>query len=146
MMELNHCAFRVYKDDFDMVVAFFIEKLSFKLLRRKGQIVWMRQGNAPVDIQLSASETRPETKGFDIDALRSKDHRDLCDKSRSQIAFLSEHPEKELKQLADELEAKGYKTIVLGYSDKEFFLDIPEVFVDFVIEAMTPDCADYGEL
>ena len=145
-MELNHCAFRVYKDDFDMVVSFFEELLCFKLLRRKGTVVWMRQGDASVDIQLSASDTKPETMGFDIDALRGKDHRDLCDKSRSQIAFLSEQPERELKQLADELKLKGYKTIVLGYSDKEFFLDIPEVFVDFVIEAMTPDCAEYGEI
>jgi hypothetical protein len=30
-----------------------------------------------------------------------------------------------------------------SYSDKEFFLDAPEAFVDFVIEAMTPDLADY---
>jgi len=143
MMELNHCAFRVYRDDFAMVVSLFTEKLGFKLLRRKGSVVWMRQGEIPVDIQLSASDTKPETKGVDIDALRRSDHREICDKSRSQIAFLSEQPEKELRQLVAAIEKMGYKTIVLGYSDKEFFLDIPDVFVDFVIEAMTPDCADY---
>lgn len=143
-MELNHCAFRVYKDDFEMVVSLFTDKLGFRVLRRKGSVVWMRQGETPVDIQLCASDTKPETKGIDIDVLRRKDHREICDKSRSQIAFLSEQPEKELKQLAAEIEKKGYKTFVLGYSDKEFFLDIPDVFVDFVIEAMTPDCADYG--
>jgi len=31
-----------------------------------------------------------------------------------------------------------------SYSEKEFFLDATEAFVDFVIEAMTPDLADYG--
>jgi hypothetical protein len=31
-----------------------------------------------------------------------------------------------------------------AYSDKEFYLDAPAAFVDFVIEAMTPDLADYG--
>jgi len=31
-----------------------------------------------------------------------------------------------------------------SYSDKEFFLDAPEAFVDFVIEAMTPDLTEYG--
>ena len=126
-----------------MVVSLFTEKLGFKVLRRKGSVVWMRQGGLPVDIQLSASDTKPETKGLDINALRRSDHREICDKSRSQIAFLSEHPEEELRQLADWIEKKGYKTIVLGYSDKEFFLDMPDVFIDFVIEAMTPDCADY---
>ena len=143
MMELNHCAFRVYIDDFEMVVSLFTENLGFRLLRRKGSVVWIRQGEIPVDIQLSGSNTKPETKGLDIDALRRKDHRKLCDKSRSQIAFLSEQPEEELRQLATEIENKGFKTIVLGYSDKEFFMDIPEVFIDFVIEAMTPDCAEY---
>ena len=143
MMELNHCAFRVYRSDFDMVVSLFTDKLGFKVLRRKGSVIWMRQGEIPVDIQLSASDTKPETKGLDIEVLRRKDHRKICDKSRSQIAFLSEHPEKELRQLAAEIEKMGYKTIVLGYSDKEFFLDMPDVFIDFVIEAMTPDCAEY---
>jgi len=133
----------VYRDDFDMVVSLFTEKLGFILLRRKGSVVWMRQGEIPVDIQLCASDTKPETKGIDIDVLRRKDHREICDKTRSQIAFLSEHPEEELRKLATEIENKGYKTIVLGFSDKEFFLDIPDVFIDFVIEAMTPDCADY---
>ena len=143
MMELNHCAFRVYRDDFDVVVSLFTEKLGFKVLRRKGSVVWMRQGETPVDIQLCASDTKPETKGIDIDVLKRKDHREICDKSRSQIAFLSEQPEEELRQLAAEIEKKGYKTFVLGYSDKEFFLDVPDVFIDFVIEAMTPDCAEY---
>ena len=70
-MELNHCAFRVYRDDFEMVVSLFTEKLGFRVLRRKGSVIWMRQGELPVDIQLSASDTEPETKGLDIDALRS---------------------------------------------------------------------------
>ena len=143
-MEFNHCAFRVYRDDFEMVVSLFTEQLGFRVLRRKGSVIWMRQGKLPVDIQLSASGTKPETKGLDINTLRRKNHREICDKSRSQIAFISEQPEEDLQQLAAEIEQKGYKTIVLGYSDKEFFLDVPDVFIDFVIEAMTPGCADYG--
>jgi hypothetical protein len=31
-----------------------------------------------------------------------------------------------------------------SYSDREFFLDAPDAFVDFVIEAMLPELADYG--
>ncbi len=103
----------------------------------------MCQGEIPVDIQISASDTEPETKRLGIDVLGRKDHREICDNSRSQIAFLSERPEKELRQLADEIEYMSCKTVVLGFSDKEFFLDIPEVFADCVIEAMTPECAEY---
>jgi hypothetical protein len=126
-----------------MVVSLFVEKLGFRILRRKNSVVWMRQGENSVDIQLSASDTAPETKGIPLDLLKRKDHRTLCDKSRSQISFLSKQPEEALRKLAGEIERKGYKTIVLAYSDREFFLDIPDVFIDFVIEAMTPECAEY---
>ena len=30
------------------------------------------------------------------------------------------------------------------YSDREFYLDAPGAFVDFVLEAMRPELADYG--
>ncbi len=38
----------------------------------------------------------------------------------------------------------GMAAGVGSYSDREFFLDAPEAFVDFVIEAMRPELADYG--
>jgi hypothetical protein len=31
-----------------------------------------------------------------------------------------------------------------SYSDREFYLDAPGAFVDFVIEAMRPELADYA--
>jgi hypothetical protein len=31
-----------------------------------------------------------------------------------------------------------------SYSDREFYLDIPDAFIDFVVEAMLPELADYG--
>jgi len=31
-----------------------------------------------------------------------------------------------------------------SYSDREFYLDAPAAFVDFVIEAVRPELADYG--
>ncbi len=40
--------------------------------------------------------------------------------------------------------AHSMETSVGGYSDKEFFLDAPAAFVDFVIEAMLPELADYA--
>jgi len=39
---------------------------------------------------------------------------------------------------------QDHEANVGAYSDKEFYLDAPAAFVDFVIEAMTPDLADYG--
>jgi hypothetical protein len=40
--------------------------------------------------------------------------------------------------------AHGMDASVGSYSEKEFYLDAPAAFVDFVIEAMTPDLAEYG--
>jgi hypothetical protein len=70
-------------------------------------------------------------------------HRD-ADKRRSQVSFLNETPQAALQDLADWALAHGLEAAVGSYSDKEFFLDAPDAFVDFVIEAMTPDLADYG--
>ncbi len=36
------------------------------------------------------------------------------------------------------------KAEVRSYSDREFYMDAPEAFIDFVIEAMRPELADYG--
>ena len=38
---------------------------------------------------------------------------------------------------------RGVAASVGAYSEREFFLDAPEAFVDFVIEAMRPELADY---
>jgi hypothetical protein len=42
------------------------------------------------------------------------------------------------------MRAKGLEASVGRFSDKEFYLDVPEAFVDFIIEAMRPELADYG--
>ena len=39
---------------------------------------------------------------------------------------------------------RGLAATVGRYSDREFYLDAPDAFVDFVIEAMLPELADYG--
>jgi hypothetical protein len=103
-------------------------KLGFVELRRTERSIWLRQPGANVDLQFSRSDTV---------------HRD-GDKQRSQVSFLSETPKAALEDLASWARAHGIDAVVGSYSDKEFFLDAPEAFVDFVIEAMTPDLAEYG--
>ena len=145
-MELNHCAFRVSRDAFDFVITLFTEKLGFRVLRRKEPgTVWMRQGNISVDIQLCASTTAAETRWV-LGRLRGSRRFPWrkTDKFRSQISFLSDEPESDFMRLGTWIEGMGYRPVIRAFSDKEFFLDIPGVFVDFIIEAMTPDCADYG--
>ena len=126
-MQLNHVANRLDPHYFETVVAMLKAKLGFQELRRTERAIWLRQPGTNVDLQFSRSDSR---------------HRD-ADKLRSQVSFLSDAPQAALQELAEWAQAHGMEAAVGSYSDKEFFLDAPAAFVDFVIEAMTPDLADY---
>ena len=128
MMRLNHVAVRVDGRHFDTVAAMLIEKLDFVELRRTERSAWFRQPGTNVDLQLSRSDTA---------------HRDP-DKRRSQVSFLSGTPRADLEDLAAWVQAHELEASVGSYSDREFYLDAPEAFVDFVVEAMLPELADYG--
>ena len=126
-MRFNHVANRVDPRFFETFVLMLKERLGFVELRRTERAIWLRQPGANVDLQFSHSDTQ---------------NRDQ-DKLRSQVSFLSETPKNALEDLANWARTKGIAAAVGAYSDREFYLDLPEVFVDFVIEAMTPDLADY---
>jgi hypothetical protein len=128
MMKLNHAANRLDFRHFDIVVEMLKTKLGFAELRRTERAVWLRQPGANVDLQFSRSQ------------IANRD----ADKLRSQISFLSETPRADLEELAKWAHAHGLKAEVKAYSDREFYLDAPEAFIDFVIEAMRPELADYG--
>ena len=128
MMQLNHVANRLDRRYFEIVVEMLKVKLGIIELRRTERAIWLRQPGSNVDLQFSRSDTA------------SRD----ADKLRSQVSFLSETPKADLEDLAAWALAHGLESAVGSYSGKEFFLDAPAAFVDFVIEAMTPDLADYG--
>jgi hypothetical protein len=129
MMRFNHVASRIDSRHFDTVAAMLTEKLGFVELRRTERSAWFRQPGTNVDLQLSRSDTA---------------HRDP-DKRRSQVSFLSDTPRSDLEDLAAWAQAHGLEASVGAYSDREFYLDAPGAFVDFVVEAMLPELADYGE-
>jgi hypothetical protein len=127
-MKLNHVANRITQGNLDLILELFTTQLGFRLLRRIPTDIWLRQQGANVDIQFCETQT-PVTQG---------------DKHNSHISFLSEAPEADLRRLATWFESRGKKTRIGSWSAKEFYLDVPEVFVDFAIESMLPDLAEYG--
>ena len=127
-MRFNHVANRLNAAHFDTVVEMLKVKLGFVELRRTERSIWMRQPGTNIDLQFGRSTTG------------SRD----ADKMRSQVSFLSDTPRAALEDLAAWAREHGLEATVGAYSDKEFYLDVPAAFVDFVIEAMTPDLADYG--
>ncbi|WEK49737.1 MAG: hypothetical protein P0Y66_18845 [Candidatus Kaistia colombiensis] len=126
-MQFNHVANRLDAQHFETIVALFIERLGFVELRRTERVIWMRQPGANIDLQFCQS----------TEAGRDEDKR------RSQVSFLSLTPQQALEDLAAWLTQRGLEATVRAYSDREFYLDVPEALVDFVIEAMRPELADY---
>lgn len=126
-MKLNHVANRLAAEHFETVVAMLVEQLGFIVLRRTERAIWLRQPGTNVDLQFSRSPTA---------------NRD-ADKLRSQVSFLSDTPRADLERLADWARARGLEAGVGAYSDREFYLDLPAALVDFVIEAMLPELAEY---
>ena len=127
MMKLNHAANRLDAKHFETIVDMLKARLGFIELRRTERAIWLRQPGANVDLQFSRSQ------------IPNRD----ADKLRSQVSFLSETPRQDLEELASWVREHGLKPEVGAYSDQEFYLDVPEAFVDFVIEAMRPELADY---
>ena len=126
-MRFNHVANRLNPAHFETVVALFTTRLGFAVLRRTERAIWLRQAEANIDLQFS----RSDAPGRDADKLRS------------QVSFLSETPREALEALAEWLAGQGVEAQVGAYSLREFYLDAPAAFVDFVIEAMRPELADY---
>jgi len=126
-MHFNHVAHRVAAAHFETVVALFIERLGFVQLRRTGRAVWLRQGGFNIDLQFS----RVDRVAADPDRMRG------------QVSFLSETPRADLEALAEWLAGRGLVAEGGAYLGREFYLDIPEALVGFVIEAMRPELADY---
>jgi hypothetical protein len=127
-MQFNHVANRIDARFFETVITMFQAKLDFVQLRRIDRAIWMRQPGTNVDLQLNRSETHERTE----------------ERKYTQVAFLSETPREALEDLAVWLGMHGIAASVGSYSDREFFLDAPDAFVDFVIEAMRPELAEYG--
>ncbi len=127
-MKFNHVAQRLDSAHFDLVVDLLTAQLGFVVLRRIPHAVWLRQPGTNVDLQFSAS---------------SSSHRD-DDKQRSQVSFLSLTPREDLEKLVAWLAERGLAASVGAYSEREFYMDAPAAFVDFVIEAMRPELADYA--
>jgi hypothetical protein len=126
-MKLNHVANRVTHGNLELMLECFTEQLGFVLLRRIPTDIWLRQGSSNVDIQICETDA-PPIGG---------------DRHNSHISFLSDNPKAELEKLAAWFEKRGKATKIGSWSAKEFYLDVPDVFVDFAIESMTPDMADY---
>lgn len=121
-MKLDHFANRVHEDFFERIVELFTDQLGCVEGIRHPGAIWLSQGDCPIRIQLSRSTTADRDE----------------DKPKSQIAFRSSEPRQTLERLSLWLQERGVRSTVGAYNATDHYLDAPDAFIDFVIEAIPP--------
>jgi hypothetical protein len=123
-MQLHHCAFKITAGS-SKIVQEFSEYLGAELVWEgfdEGREIAM-QFDHNFRIQFSEKNEKPVKSEF---------------KQESHIGFRSEYPQKDIEKIEtwfinNEIRVKrGY------WSEKEQWIDCPDIFVDFVIEIFTP--------
>lgn len=61
---------------------------------------------------------------------------DIDVKSRNHIGFISENPQKIINKIKKWADNKGFRFRAGEWSDIEKFFDLPDIFIDFVVEVM----------
>ena len=131
-MLFNHSAVRISLDRMDDALALFSEVLGFEeVFEMSGaeggpaspgpfRMSVLRQPTTNVDVQLTA-----------VDAGDSQDAKLL-----NQIGFVSDDATTELETVRQWCEARGLDVATGHYGPGFFWIDVPEVFMDFVLEVM----------
>ncbi len=119
-MELHHRAGQVARRHFDDARALFVETLGFDQFVATDHMAILHQAGSGIDIQLICSE--------DFDPQQNK--------HRSHLGFISTHPMEDREAIRRWCEDRGLVTELGQWSDRELWIDLPDVFLDFVIEVM----------
>lgn len=122
-LQLHHYALRIRPMMLDSAIKVF-EYLWFTVsYRPSNSNTWAMIKYAGADTRIQFIETDSFTEETEK-------------KRNSHIAFISQNPEKELEKIKKTIESMWLQYIQWSRSDKEFYFDCPDIFIDFVIEIM----------
>lgn len=121
-LSLHHCAKRIAPKTLEFVMSLF-EELECKESYWEEGARWAMIEQEGKDMVIQFIETDQKPQEVNV-------------KKNSHIAFLSESPKKDIEKLGHWVKAQGYSFNSGSWSEKEFYFDCPEVFIDFVIEIM----------
>lgn len=121
-IKLHHFAYNITPNNLELVIELF-EKLGCAPAYREKNARWcmIAQKSIPVDIQII------EIKDKSIPIKKKTD---------THIAFLSDKPKEDIKMIKQWSKNKNIKFRQGGWSGKELWFDLPDVFTNFVIEIM----------
>ena len=121
-VKLHHFAYNITPNNLELVLE-LLEKLGCTLAYREKDARWcmIQQKPIPINIQMIEIKDQPIT---------------IEKKTNAHIAFLSDAPKEDIEEIKQWSENKGVKFRQGGWSDKELWFDLPDVFINFVIEIM----------
>jgi len=121
--QLHHAAFRIAPQSLEKVVEVY-GLLGCVVSYRKEGARWAMIGQASLphfDIQLVEVDAEPRR-----DAARISSH----------IAFISENPAEHVARIEEWAHTHGLRFEKGGWSERELWFDLPDLFIDFVVEVM----------
>jgi|TARA_B100002003_G_C14054141_1_gene507620 hypothetical protein len=121
-VKIHHFAYNISPNSLEVVLDLF-EKLECKMYYREENERWcvIKQKTIPASIQLIETKDKPvPTKK----------------KINTHIGFLSDTPKEDIEKIKQWSEEKGIKFKQGKWSDKELWFDLPDLFINFVIEIM----------
>ena len=120
--KLHHFAYNIRPDSLEFVIELF-EKLGCTLGYREENARWCMIIQKPIPVTIQLIETKDQPISIER-------------KINTHIAFLSETPKEKIEEIKQWLEKRDIDFRQGGWSDKELWFDLPDVFINFVIEVM----------
>lgn len=132
-LTFHHTAFRIRKGSLDAVERLF-RRLGFETFERsvtaRDAAIWMGPKGSSAVVQFNEVDASPLA---------------IEQKTYSHLAFLDSDPKAATDDLARWLKEQGIASRIGQWSDRELWLDCPDLFLDFVIEIMHPFVAGEKE-
>lgn len=119
---LHHVAKRIQSNTLEKAIEMF-ETLGLVVVYRPERMRWamVAQDGLAFNIQLAEVKDKP-VEG--------------SQKIGSHVAFISNHPSEVIQQVEEWAQSKNLKFSKGGWSERELWFDLPEIFVDWVVEVM----------
>lgn len=127
-VSLHHVALRITTNSLEKVIEVF-ELLECNMTYRKGDARWAMVGQhtVPIDVQFLEVDEAP---------LRS------TSRTSSHVAFVSATPLDQIQKVEGWARENDIRFEKGGWSEKELWFDLPDLFVDFVVEIMHTSIAE----
>ena len=122
-MTLHHFAYNITPNNLEFILE-LLDKMGCSLAYREGEARWCMIEQKPISINIQIIETQDSPVS------------DIEKKVNTHIAFLSENPREDILKLEKWADDKGIGFRYGSWSERELWFDLPDIFVNFVIEIM----------